>query len=92
MWSLLLNTEITYTILKNGVCYTEIQAARLEALTCTCVLKLSQLMQDGFGETALFAACSQGRLDAAAVLIKHGAMVNCLSKVRPLCVHGQHVW
>ena len=33
MWSLLLNTEITYKIRENGVCYTEIQAARLEALT-----------------------------------------------------------
>ena len=32
MWNLLLNTEITYKILKNGVCYSEIQAARLEAL------------------------------------------------------------
>ena len=34
MWSLLLNTEVTYKILKNRVCYTctEIQAARLEVL------------------------------------------------------------
>ena len=36
MWSLLLNTKITYKILKNGVCYTEIQAARLEALKVIC--------------------------------------------------------
>ena len=33
LWSLLLSTEIAYKILENGVCYTEIQAARLEALT-----------------------------------------------------------
>ena len=31
MWSLLLNTEIAYKN-KNGECYTEIQAAKLEAL------------------------------------------------------------
>ena len=38
MWSLLLNTEITYKIRKNCVCYTEIQAARLEALVMSyCV-------------------------------------------------------
>ena len=55
-----------------------------------CV-KLSQLMQDEIGETALFAACDEGHLDTAAVLIKYRAMVNCLNKVRPLCVHGQHV-
>ena len=56
------------------------------------MLKFSQLMQNMFGDTALFAACSQGRLDTAAVLIKHGATVNNLNKVRSLCVHGQHVW
>ena len=56
-----------------------------------CV-KLPQLIQNEFGETALFAACGEGHLDTAAILIKHGAMVNFLNKVRPLCVHGQHVW
>ena len=35
MCSLLLNMEITYKIRKNGVCYTEIQAAGLEALLLT---------------------------------------------------------
>ena len=54
-----------------------------------CVV-LSQLMQDERGETALFAACSQGRYDPAALLIDHGADVNYLSKVRPSHVHGQH--
>ena len=49
-------------------------------------------MQDEFGETPLFAACSKGHLGTAAVLIKHGAVVNGLNKVRPLCVHGQHMW
>ena len=54
-----------------------------------CVV-LSQLMQDGYGETALFAACRQGRYDPAALLIDQGADVNYLSKVRPLYmyVHG----
>ena len=46
-------------------------------------------MQDERGETALFAACSQGCYDPAALLIKHGADINYLSKVRPLYVHGQ---
>ena len=55
-----------------------------------CV-KLSRLMQDGFEESPLFAACSQGYLDTAAVLIKHGAMINYVNKVRPLCQHvSQH--
>ena len=54
-----------------------------------CVV-LSQLMQEDRGETPLFAACSQGRYDAAAVLISNGADVNYLSKVRPLYVHGGH--
>jgi hypothetical protein len=55
-----------------------------------CVV-LSQLMQDERGETALFAACQEGRYDPAAVLIDHGADVNYLSKVRSaLHVHGQH--
>ena len=49
-------------------------------------------MQDEYGETALFAACSQGHYDPAALLIDHGADVNYLSKVRPLHVriHGGH--
>ena len=51
------------------------------ALACERV-KLYQLMQDEFGETPLFAACHQGHLETAAMLIKHGAMVNCLNKVR----------
>ena len=54
-----------------------------------CVV-LSQLMQDERGETALFAASQEGRYDPAALLIKHGADVNYLNKVRPLYVHGQH--
>ena len=49
---------------------------------------LSQLMQDDRGETALFAACSKGHCDTAALLIAVGADVNYLSKVRPLYVHG----
>ena len=40
-------------------------------------------MQDEHGETAMFAACSQGHYDLAALLIDHGADVNYLSKVRP---------
>ena len=56
----------------------------------TCSLSVSQLMQDECGETALFAACSQGRYDPAALLIDNGAYVNYLRKVRPLHVHGQH--
>ena len=47
-------------------------------------------MQDEYGETALFAACSQGRYDPAALLINHGADVNYLGKVRLLHVYGQH--
>ena len=47
-------------------------------------------MQNEYGDTALFAACSHGRYDPAALLIDHGADVNYLSKVRPLHVHGQH--
>ena len=47
-------------------------------------------MQDEHGQTALFAACSQGHYDPTALLIEHGADVNYLSKVRPLCIHGQH--
>ena len=47
-------------------------------------------MQDKHGETALFAACSQGRYDLAALLIEHGADINYLSKVRPLYVHGRY--
>ena len=43
---------------------------------------LSQLMQNEYGATALFAACSQGHYDPAALLIDHGADVNYLSKVR----------
>ena len=54
-----------------------------------CVV-LFQLMQNIRGETALFAACQEGRYDPAALLINHGADVNYLSKVRPLHVHGQH--
>ena len=54
-----------------------------------CVV-LPQLMQDEYGATALFTACSQGWYDPAALLIEHGADVNYLSKVRPLHVHGQH--
>ena len=52
-----------------------------------CVV-LSQLMQDEYGATALFAACQEGRYDPAALLIDHRADVNYLSKVRPLHVHG----
>ena len=48
-------------------------------------------MQDERGDTALFAACSKGHYDPAALLIDHGADVNYLSKVRPSQVHGgQH--
>ena len=54
-----------------------------------CVV-LSQLIQDDNPETALFAACSQGHYDPAALLIDYGADVNYLNKVRPLYVHGQH--
>ena len=54
-----------------------------------CVV-LSQLMQDEYGATALFAACEEGRYDPAALLIDHGADVNYLRKVRPSYVHGQH--
>ena len=57
--------------------------------TYTCsVHVLSQLMQDERGETALFAACSQGCYDPAALLIEFGADVNYLNKVRPF--HGEH--
>ena len=38
MWSLLLNTEITYKM----VCYTEIQAARLEALDLDALIQVTQ--------------------------------------------------
>ena len=54
-----------------------------------CVV-LSQLMQDEYGDTALFAACDEGHYDPAALLINHGADVNYLSKVRPSHVHGGH--
>ena len=48
-----------------------------------CVV-LSQLMQDEYGDTALFAACAKGCYDPVALLIDHGADVNYLRKVRPL--------
>ena len=48
-------------------------------------------MQNEHGDTALFAACSHGRYDPAALLIDHGADVNYLSKVGPLQVHGRMV-
>ena len=56
-----------------------------------CII-LSHLMhcQDERGETALFAACHEGRYDPAALLIDHGANVNYLSTVRPLHVCGEH--
>ena len=44
-------------------------------------------MQNEYGDTALFAACSQGHYDPAALLIGCRADVNYLSKVRPLHVH-----
>ena len=44
--------------------------------------KLSQLMQDEFGETALIAASHQGHLSTAALLLDHGADVNKQNKVR----------
>ena len=50
------------------------------------LIYMSQLMQDKCGETALFATCSQGRYDSAALLIDHRADMNYLSKVKPL--HG----
>ena len=55
--------------------------------TCSlaCVV-LSQLMQDEFGETALFAASDQGCLTTAALLLDHGADVNKQRKVRLLFV------
>ena len=55
--------------------------------TCSlaCVV-LSQLMQNEFGETALFAAVNQGRLSTAALLLDHGADVNKQNKVRLLFV------
>ena len=56
-----------------------------------CVV-LSQLLQNKHGETALFAACFQGRYDSAALLTDHGADVNYLSKVRPSYVHGPPAW
>ena len=51
---------------------------------------LSQLMQDEYGETPLFAACQEGHYNPAALLIDHGADVNYLRKVRPSHVRGQH--
>ena len=54
-----------------------------------CVV-LSQLMQNEYGDTALFAACQEGHYDPATLLIDHGADMNCLSKVRLLDVHGRH--
>ena len=60
-----------------------------------CLMVLSQLLQNKRGETALFAACSKGHYDPAALLIDHGADVNYLSKVRPshamVNLHGRMV-
>ena len=39
-------------------------------------------MQNEYGETALIAACGQGHVTIAALLIEKGALVNYLSKVR----------
>ena len=55
-----------------------------------CVV-LSQLMQNEYGDTALFAACAKGHYDPAALLIDHGADVDYLSKVRPLHVQNRTV-
>ena len=38
-----INTEIAYKIRKNAVCYTEIQAARLEALLSLAIFLFVQL-------------------------------------------------
>ena len=47
-------------------------------------------MQDDRGDTALFAASQEGRLETATLLLNSGALVNCENKVRPLYFHGQH--
>ena len=39
-------------------------------------------MQDEYGETALIAACGQGHVTIAALLIEKGALVNYQNKVR----------
>ena len=54
--------------------------------TCSlaCVV-LSQLMQDEFGDTALFAA-SQDHISTAALLLDHGADANKQNKVKLLFI------
>ena len=41
-------------------------------------------MQDEYGDTALMAACREGLVMVAAVLIEKGALVNYKDKVSPL--------
>ena len=78
---------VLYMLWVSGVVVGEPSNFHVHLLICVV---LSQFMQNEYGETALFAACSQGRYDPAARLIEHGADVSYLSKVRPLYVHGQH--
>ena len=47
---------------------------------------LSQLMQNEYGETALFAASTEGHLQTATLLLQHGAVVNYQNKVRLLFI------
>ena len=56
---------------------------RVGAVAMCNLLICVVLVQNERRETALFAACSKGHYDPAALLIDHGADVNYLSKVRP---------
>ena len=45
-------------------------------------------MQNNFGETALFGACTYGHVETARLLLKRGASVNYQRKVGVLYVYG----
>ena len=50
---------------------------------------ICQLLQSEVGETPLHAACWEGLLDVATVLVRNGADVNFENKVRLFYVRGQ---
>ena len=64
------------------VCCEWMELCSWRGFSFPCVV-LSQLIQNEYEETALFAACGRGHYDIAVVLIDHGADVNYLRKVRP---------
>ena len=47
-------------------------------------------MQDDHGDTALFAASQEGRLETATLLLEWGALANYQNKVRHCLSSGQH--